>query len=75
MMTGSRSLQGEEDKDLGPDACAMRVCVDTKRLKRGQNHKDGRPSMVKRERQVNKQFITPRLGRVELFDFVVDMLK
>ena len=47
--------------------------VNTKRLKRGQNHENGGPPMPHGERQMHEQFIANGLGGVILLDDVIDL--
>ena len=47
--------------------------VNTKRLKRGQNHENGGPPMPHGERQVHEQLIASGLGGVVLLDDVIDL--
>ncbi len=69
-----RDIQCEEDEDLSPDTSLVVKGTDTKRLEGGQDDKDSSPTVVKREWQVNKDFIGSALRRVMLFDDVVNML-
>ena len=48
--------------------------VDTKRLEGAQNDEDGGPPVIQRERQVDKNLISVRLGRVMLLHDVIDVL-
>jgi len=73
---GSSSLEEEkckEDKDLGPDAGTVGETVDTKGVKGGDYDKDGSPAVVERERKVDEELISVRLGCVILLDDVIDV--
>lgn len=49
--------------------------IDTEGFERGEDNKDGSPTMVEREGQVDEYFICVALGRVMLFDDVIDVLR
>ena len=65
--------QSKEDENLRPDACAVCVRIHTEGLKCRQDDKDSRPAMVKRKRQVNKQFVRSAFGLMALLYDIVDM--
>lgn len=69
-----RNLQAEEDKHLGPDAGTLRGSIDAERFERRQDNQDGRPTVVKRERKMDKDLVSGALRLVVLFDNVIDML-
>ena len=46
----------------------------TKGLKRSKDDQYSSPPMVQREGEMNEKFVCIALGRVELFDDVIDML-
>lgn len=66
-------LQGQEDKDLGPDASGVRGGVDTKCLECGQEDEDGSPPMPQRKGEMDEQLVCDGLGGVMFFDNVVDV--
>lgn len=68
-----RNSQGEEHKDLGPNASVMLGRIDTKRLKGGQEDDDGGPPVPHGEWQMDKQLVGCGLGRVILLDDIVDV--
>lgn len=46
---GFEEEKRQEDKDFGPDACALMVAINAESFKRGQDNEDGSPAVVKRE--------------------------
>lgn len=52
------------------------VCeaADTESVECGDDNEDGGPTMVEGEGEMDKEFISIRLGRVVLLDDVVDVL-
>ena len=67
-------VQSEEDKDVGPDSGRFDRGVSPERLEGGQDHEDGRPAMVEREREVDEDLVGRVLGLVVLLYDVVDVL-
>jgi len=63
--------QGQEHKDLSPDAGRVGERIDTKRLECGEEDKYGRPAMVEGERQVNEDLVTPRISDMILLHMIV----
>jgi len=51
--------EGKKDKDLGPDARTVSVCVDTECLESGENDEDCCPTVVQRKGEVDEEFIAP----------------
>ncbi len=48
--------------------------VDAERVERGDDDEDGRPAVVEREGEVDKELVAPRLGDVVLLHNVVNVL-
>lgn len=46
--------QREEDEDFGPDTRTVRVSVDTKGFKGGEEDEDGRPAVVQGEGEMDE---------------------
>lgn len=67
-------VQSEEDEDLRPDPGGLGRCVVAERLEGGEDDEHGRPAMVERERQVDKDFIRSALRLMVLLHDVVDVL-
>lgn len=63
---------GEEDVPWSRYYPRVRT-KDTEGLKGGQNGENGRPAVVEREREVNKELVGDGAGRVMLLDDVVDL--
>ena len=68
-------LQGEEGKDVSPDASGVDRSVDAEGLEGSQDDEDGRPAVVEREREVDEDLVRSALGLVVLLDDVVDVLR
>ena len=68
------NVQGKEHKNFGPNASRLGVSVDAKCFERGQDDEDGRPPMVKRERQMYKYFVTGISRYMVLLHDIVDVL-
>ena len=67
-------VQGEEGKDVSPDASRLSSGVVTEGLERGQNNENSRPAVVERERKVDEHLVRSALGLVVLLDDIVNML-
>lgn len=70
---GLEDEEGEEDENLGPDACAVGVCVATKGFESGEEDEDGRPSVPEREGEVDKDLVTEVPSVMVLLDNVVNV--
>jgi hypothetical protein len=70
---GFEEEQRQEDKHLGPNSCAVCMCVDTESLESGKNDEEGSPTVIEREGQVNKDFVPDEVRRVNLFDDVINV--
>jgi hypothetical protein len=71
---GQKHLQSKEHKHLCPNAGMVVDFIDTKCLESSEDDKDRRPTMIKRERDMNKKFIRQRLRDMVFLNDVVDML-
>jgi len=49
--------EGEENKELGPNASLVSAGIDTKGLKGGEDNEESGPTMVQREWEMNKEFV------------------
>jgi len=75
-ISGCRALkeeEGQEDEYFGPDTSTMLMGVNTKSLERGEDNKDGGPTVIKRKGEMDKQLVSHVLWRVVLLDDVIDV--
>ena len=69
-----KDLQGEEDKDFGPDTGMMIPRVDTECFECSEDNEESRPPMVKREGKVDEELVRVILRVMELLHDVIDVL-
>lgn len=67
-------IQCEEHKHFRPISSCMMNFVYTKGLKGCENDKNSRPTMVKRERKVYKEFVRETFNSMVFLDYIIDVL-
>jgi len=65
--------QGQEYEHLGPNTRGVRAGVHAERFEGCDDDKDSGPSVIKREREMDEDFVSNGRGRVMLLDLVVDV--
>lgn len=70
---GLEEEEGQEDKDLGPDAGMVGESVDTEGVEGREDDEDGGPAVVEGEGEVHEDLVRDARGLVILLDDVVDV--